>query len=161
MNNDFMRATKFTSKWEGGFVNDKVDPGGKTKYGISDAGDGTIDGLIDLERDGKGDIKVEDLTLEQAMNIYYKAYWLAAGCDKLELPLAVSVFDAAVNCGVKRAIDWLIPGMSTKDYNTRRVTFYTSLINKKPALSRFFKGWINRVNDLNKYVEILQTEQIP
>ena len=32
---NFTRAISFVLKWEGGYVNDPADPGGKTKYGIS------------------------------------------------------------------------------------------------------------------------------
>ena len=157
MNNDFMKAMKFTMKWEGGWVNDKADPGGKTNYGISDAGDGTIDGLIDLDRDGDGDIKVEELTREQALNLYFKFYWLAAGCDKLPLPMAVVVFDTAVNCGVARAEDFYTTSDTPSSYCGKRINFYTRLIDKKPALKKFYKGWINRVVDLRKYADILAT----
>lgn len=153
--NAFMKAMKFTAKWEGGWVNDKADPGGKTNYGISDAGDGTIDGLIDLDRDGKGDVKVEELTREQALNIYFKFYWLAAGCDKLPLPMAVVVFDTAVNCGVSRAEEFFDIQDSPKTYCGKRITFYNNLVARKPAMKKFYKGWINRVVDLRKYAEIL------
>ena len=153
-----MKALKFTSKWEGGWVSDKADPGGKTNYGISDAGDGTVDGLIDLDRDGKGDVKAEDLTREQAIQIYWKFYWLPAGCDSMDLPLAVCVFDTAVNCGVGRSQAFLEDCVDSKEYLNRRVLFYTKLIKRKPALSRFYKGWINRVVDLRKYIEILSKE---
>ena len=149
-----MRALTFTSKWEGGFSNDKADPGGKTKYGISDAGDGTVDGLVE------GKTKVEDLTLPQAMEIYYRKYWLASGCGKLELPDAVAKFDAAVNCGVRRANQW---GRSDRlplyiIINKERTAYYNRLIQQKPELNKFYKGWINRVVDLRKYCDILETE---
>ena len=84
-NNDFTTALKFTAEHEGFFSNDKADPGGKTKYGISDAGDGTIDGLIDLDRDGDGDVPVEELTEEQAIEYLFNHYWKAAGCNSISV----------------------------------------------------------------------------
>lgn len=159
--NNFMRAMKFVAKWEGFYSDDKVDPGGKTKFGISDAGDGSIDGLVDVDRDGDGDVKVEELTWEQALQIYWKSYWLASGCDKLDLPLAVSVFDAAVNCGVGRATRWADRATDPVTVILRRRQFYNSLIDKNPALKKFYNGWINRTNDLRKYCELLAKEVVP
>ena len=161
MDNNFMRALKFTMKWEGWFSNDKADPGGKTKYGISDAGDGTIDGLVDADRDGDGDVKVEDLTKEQAIAIYHKSYWLDSGCDKLELPMAVVVFDTAVNCGVGRALRWLKQAQTVKEFLALRVNHYHRIIDNNSELKKFYRGWINRVVDLKKYVEILTEEVSP
>jgi lysozyme family protein len=152
-----MQAMKFVAKWEGGWANDKADPGGKTNYGISDAGDGTIDGMIDLDRDGDGDVKPEDLTREQALQVYYKFYWLEAGCDKLKLPMAVVVFDTAVNCGTGRAEEFYDVSDTPKSYLGKRIDFYNRLVKKKPQLNKFHKGWINRVVDLRKYAEILET----
>lgn len=155
VNNNFMTALKFTSKWEGGFSNDKVDPGGKTKFGISDAGDGTVDGLVDIDRNGTGDVPVEDLTLEQAVQVYYNAYWKPSGCDSMELPMAVAVFDTAVNCGVGRCKKWLDQAETAKEVLDLRRAHYYRIIDGNPKLRKFLKGWLNRLNDLHKYVEIL------
>ncbi len=149
--NNFMKSMEFVSKWEGGFSNDKVDLGGKTKYGISDNADGTIDGLIN------GKIKVEELTREEALKIYYDNYWLPSGASGLPLEYALVIFDTAVNCGVSRAkaIDRVAKGDPYK-YIVERISFYTNLIDKKPALRKFYKGWINRCTDLKKYVDVLR-----
>ena len=159
--NNFTKALTFTLKYEGGWVDDKDDPGGKTNYGISDAGDGTIDGLIDLDRDGSGDVPVADLTREQAIKIYYDHYWLKSGCKDLPLPIAVCVFDTAVNCGVGRAKYFLKNCRDTNDYVARRINFYSKLITSNPKLTKFYKGWINRVVDLRKYADILAKELTP
>ena len=153
-----MKALQFTLKYEGGWVNDKADPGGKTNYGISDAGDGTIDGMIDLDRDGDGDVKAEDLTREQAIKIYFDHYWKVAGCHRLELPMAVCVFDTAVNCGVVRALRWSKNETDFEQILFKRTHHYTTIIDRNPKLQRFFKGWINRVVDLRKYCEILSRD---
>ena len=157
MDNNFTKAMTFTGKWEGLYSNDKFDKGGKTKYGIADAGDGRIDGLVDINADGKGDVRVEDLTLEQALSRYYNSYWLASGCDKLEPCLATVVFDSAVNCGPGRAKRWLKKsGGDIRKYLELRRVYYLALIAKDPTQERFKKGWLNRLNDLAKYVEILE-----
>ncbi len=157
LSNEFTTAFKFTAKWEGGWSDDKADPGGKTFYGISDGGDGTIDGLVDLDRDGDGDKRVEDLTREEALDIYYKFYWLASGCDKLELASAVAVFDTAVNCGVGRAKRWLKASKTVKEFLDLRRQHYYTIIDNNPSLGKFKKGWLNRMNDLIKYVEVLES----
>ena len=150
-----MKALSFTLKWEGGFSNDKYDPGGKTKYGISDAGDGTVDGLVDINGDGKGDVKVEELTRAQAVDRYYHAYWRKAGCENVSLTAAICLFDAAVNCGVAKARGWWKTIPDPKAFNELRRMFYYRLVDKNPTMKRFLKGWLNRLNDLNKYIEIL------
>ena len=156
--NNFTKAMEFVAKWEAGFADLKGDPGGKTKFGISDAGDGTIDGMIDLDRDGKGDVKVAELTLPEALEIYYKFYWLASGCEKLELPLSVVVFDTAVNCGVSRAKRWLKETQDPKTFIGIRKLYYYSL-KPRPGFDpkKFIKGWLNRLLDLDKFVHILAT----
>jgi lysozyme family protein len=103
----FDRAFEHVVGIEGGYVNDPRDPGGKTKFGISDRQDGKIDGKVDIDRDGKGDAPVEELTLEQAKVIYHDLYWKPARCDDLPWPLSLFVFDAAVNQGVGTAIKLL------------------------------------------------------
>jgi lysozyme family protein len=161
MDNSFTQAIKFTAKWEGGWADDKTDPGGKTSYGISDAGDGTIDGLIDLDRDGDGDVAVEELTREEALDIYFKFYWLASGCNDIaaiDLGFAVAVFDTAVNCGVSRAKRWLKQAKNVKQFLELRRLHYYAIIENNPSLAKFKKGWLNRLNDLHKYLDILSKE---
>lgn len=159
--NNFTKAMQFVGKWEGFYSDDKADPGGKTKYGISDAGDGTIDGLIDIDRDGAGDVLVPDLTWEQALEVYWKHYWIPAGCNERSVEEAVAIFDTAVNCGVGRAVKWWKENPNLKDFINRRVMHYNNVIDRNSELSKFRKGWLNRVVDLRKYCEILAKESVP
>lgn len=73
--------------WTGGAVGRGELRG--TKYGISAASFPTLD--------------IPALTLAQAKAIYRALYWVKAGCPGLPAPLALLVFDAAVNTGVGRA----------------------------------------------------------
>jgi lysozyme family protein len=50
---------------------------------------------------------IVNLTLEAAAAIYRRDYWDRVSGDRLSLPLALLVFDAAVNNGVVRAAGWL------------------------------------------------------
>lgn len=91
----FDRALDFVLRAEGGaaITNDPDDPGGLTRYGISKRAHPEVD--------------IENLTREQAAEIYRQEYWLKAGCDKLPEPIAFAVMDAAVNQGPRWAITLL------------------------------------------------------
>lgn len=81
---------------EGGFVDDPTDRGGATKYGITEA--------VAREFGYKGNMR--DLPLETAIAIYDQRYWQKLKLDQIEpysQPLAVVLFDYAVNSGVSRA----------------------------------------------------------
>ncbi len=152
---DFWNALRFVEKWEGFFSDDKEDPGGKTKYGISDAGDGTVDGMIDLDRDGKGDVKVEDLTKGQAVEYLWNYYWIASGASALPYPYSAVVFDSAVNCGVGRARQWDRSARgNARKFLEMRTHFYGRLVASNPKLKKYYRGWINRMVDLRKLVDI-------
>lgn len=89
---DFDRALGVILDLEGG---DKVitDRGGLTKWGISQRAYPGLD--------------IRALTREQAAAIYRRDYWEPAHAGDLPGPLAVYVFDAAVNQGVDAAIRML------------------------------------------------------
>lgn len=133
---DFDRAMNFVLRWEGGFVDHPEDPGGATNHGISG------------NRNGLTYEQVKNLTVEDAKEIYYRDYWLPAGCDKLDWPMNLIVFDTAVNVGVSRAVSWLDPkDIAPDDYIARRMRHYISLKELWPAFGR---GWMNRTQDLLK-----------
>jgi lysozyme family protein len=75
---------------EGGYVNNRADPGGETKYGIS-------------KRAYPGE-DIPNLTLDRAKAIYLRDYWGPAGCDALPDAMRLQVFDMAVNAGVRAAV---------------------------------------------------------
>ena len=132
----FSLAIKFTLRWEGGYVNHPSDPGGETKFGIS--------------KRAYPDVDIKNLTEDQAKNIYYQDYWLPAGCEDLEPLLAICVFDAAVNVGVRRAKKWLDQAKTAEKFNDQRELWYKTL---EPKFPMFYKGWMNRLNDLRKFIE--------
>ena len=74
---------------EGGYVNDQKDPGGATKYGISQRSYPNVD--------------IKNLTLDQAKAIYRADYWDKICGDDLPDPISHLVFDAAVNHGIDPA----------------------------------------------------------
>ncbi len=98
----FTTAMAFVELWEGGLVDDPHDAGGITKFGITLRT--LLSKALDLNNDGVVDRRdILDLTREQAQGIYYRDYWVAAACPRLPDPLALVVFDCAVNQGVGRA----------------------------------------------------------
>ena len=130
----FNRYLPILFKFEGIYSNDKYDPGGETKYGISQR--------------FHPDIDVKNLTKKQAADIYYREYWLAAGCDRMEYQMAVVVFDTAVNMGVKRAKAWAQIFKSPTTYLDRRERFYRRRAARNKDARRFLRGWLSRVDTL-------------
>lgn len=136
---------------EGGYVNDPADPGGETMYGI------TRRDHPDLWTAGRP-------TLEQAHQLYHVAYWDRAHCDTLPWPLAMFVFDAAINQGPDTAVKLLQRSVGTVQdgflgkntlvalarqdqpelcalYLADRALRYTGTRN----FDRFGRGWLKRL----------------
>jgi lysozyme family protein len=88
---------------EGGYSDHAADPGGKTRYGITEA--------VAREHGYTGDMR--ELPLATAHAIYRRSYWDACKCDKLPWPLSLYVFDSAVNQGVRPATQMLQRAMDT------------------------------------------------
>ncbi len=151
MKSNLELALEFVAKWEwgnrkdGGYTNDPVDPGGETKYGISKRAHPKLD--------------IKNLTLEDALVLYNKEYWSPAGCSGLDLPLAVCVFDTAVNMGVSRALPFLQNTKEPIEYTTLRRNYYYNIVGKNPTQKKYLNGWLNRIIDLRKYVDILTTQK--
>jgi lysozyme family protein len=83
---------------EGGFVNDRDDPGGATNHGV------TIHTMrrlgLDLDRDGDVDAAdVRLLSLDAAQEIFETEYFKRPGIDHLPDCVQASVFDMYVNAG--------------------------------------------------------------
>lgn len=143
----FIAIWEWGNRKDGGYTNDPVDPGGETKWGIS--------------KRAHPDIDIKSLTKEEALIIYEKEYWLKVGADKMDKRMAIVCFDSAVNCGVGRTRSWLdeLAKTTVKDKARwmiqRRTQYYLDLVKKRPALNKYIKGWLNRVNDLSKYIDIV------
>lgn len=101
----FEQAFVFVVGHEGGYGAVPTDPGNWTG-GRCGAGEcrGTNWGISAASYP---QLDIQALTKSQAEEIYRRDYWDRAGCGRLPPPLALLVFDAAVNNGVGRAVRWL------------------------------------------------------
>lgn len=85
---------------EGGYVNNPDDPGGETKFGLSKRSYPQID--------------IAKVTLDDARAIYRRDFWNQVRGDELPPPLALLVFDAAVNSGPAQSVRWLQAALGTR-----------------------------------------------
>lgn len=176
----FDNAFEYTMPFEGwsAYTNDKDDPGGPTKYGITLGtlqaskfdvdGDGTIDA---------GDVKI--LTPSDAKGILKGRYWDKVKADEIESErIAIKLFDCAVNMGPFRAIklaqealnhigcglvvDGLIGPKTIGCLNSsdedvfflflisELESFYSHIVSEKPEMRKYYKGWLRRARTLPK-----------
>lgn len=154
---NFDQAFDALLKHEGGYSDHAADPGGKTRYGITEA--------VAREVGYRGEMR--ELPLELAKRIYRERYWDAVKADQLPGAVRYLVFDAAVNSGVGQAARWLQRAVKVKDDGVigpmtllaanqsnpealarrvlaQRLRFMSGLANW-PAFSR---GWARRIADL-------------
>jgi lysozyme family protein len=85
----FVRAVNRLLVNEGGYINNSSDRGGETKYGIC-----------------KRDYPAVDIALlkrEQAIEIYYRDWWVRFRYSALPGPIGAKLFDLAVNIGPEPA----------------------------------------------------------
>ena len=106
----FDEAYAFTSKWEGGFSDNKYDAGGVTKYGIS------LVFLRDFVKEFPYTAKqlnipeypmaenIRGLDRKTARAIMRKAFWDKMRCVQYPSVFAFAVFDCGVNSGCARSI---------------------------------------------------------
>ena len=96
----FDRALKHTLGIEGGFSDDPRDSGGATRFGITEA---------KARAFGYGG-DMRDLPPDLAHHIYKTDYWDLIRLDQvawLSEPIALEMFDTAVNCGVGVPVKFL------------------------------------------------------
>jgi lysozyme family protein len=150
---DFEFVVEEIIRHEGGLVNHPSDPGGLTKYGISQRAYPNLD--------------IMNLSMDDAKEIYRKDYWEKCRLDEVQGSLRLIIMDGAVNHGINRAIrllqevvnlttDGIMGPMTIKrinsldaknvvrDYALRRHSFYTSL----STWDSFGKGWSRRLLDI-------------
>src|SRR5215467_7969402 len=153
-----------TLAFEGGFVDDPDDPGGRTNFGISQRAYPGVD--------------IASITQEQAVGFYYRDYWLAPHIDSLPDFIAGKVFDMGVNMGSSTAIrlwqdtvnkqnpsatpltlDGKIGPLTVAAseavvdqeaalaaYRVELADHYMAIIRRNPSMAKFQRGWLRRAN---------------
>lgn len=153
---------------EGGFVLNAHDAGGATNLGI------TLQTLNDWRRCPVGVVDVENLTEDEARDIYKTNYFLKGGFDRIPDPnLQEFLFDTAVNSGLGRAAMCLQAALHVQadgvvgpktlaalaaDTNPQalyhaavaaRALFLLRIVGDNPSQAVFAEGWANRVQAFN------------
>jgi lysozyme family protein len=133
----FDEAFQFVIGVEGGYSDDPNDPGHETRFGISKRAYPNLD--------------IKQLTLEQAKQIYYRDYWVPAGCNALIPSMALLVFDCAVNMGISRAREIFETQKQPVPFQAERAVHYANL----PTFKTYGRGWMRRLfNGLLKAQEM-------
>jgi lysozyme family protein len=102
---NFDTAFDLLLKHEGGFSDHAADPGGKTRYGITEA--------VAREVGYRGDMR--ELPMDLAKRIYKDRYWDTVKAEQLPAAVRYAVFDAAVNSGPGQSVKWLQRALGVKD----------------------------------------------
>jgi lysozyme family protein len=174
---NYGKAFEKTIKHEGGYNDIQGDNGGPTNFGVSlrflsllykDCGIGDFDNDGDVDKDD-----VKKLTVDDAKEIYFKAFWLKQKCDLIEDDeVAAKLFDLSVNAGLIQAgkliqracnqyanvltVDGKLGPKSILEINRINpeeliiafrfecVQFYLNLVEKNPSFSKFINGWLRR-----------------
>ena len=87
--NPWQTAIDFVLSYEGGLADNPSDPGGLTNWGISSR--------------SYPSLNIRNLSRESASEIYRRDFWENVHGDELPGPMAVAVFDSAVNQGAGTA----------------------------------------------------------
>lgn len=163
----FYRAFEMVIGNEGGYVFDKDDKGGETKFGIS--------------KRSYPDLDIKNLSLEEAREIYLTDFWNTERGNLEMLPesVAIEVFDTGVNMGIEMGrkilqrslnllnrIETLYPDLKVdgwlgdttlkalekvetskllKVLNGLQFMKYYSIVEHDHSQEKFFAGWIERV----------------
>ena len=155
---DFKIAVQKTLVHEGGYVNNPLDHGGPTKYGITQA---------DMPA-----VSIKDITPDDAAGYYQEHYWKPLYSQITSQGLAEKLFDMGVLFGVGTAVKMLQISMTHEiglvsdgqfgpntlaavnqsavdllpGYKTTLIQHVVNIVNTKPDQGVFIQGWVNRIN---------------
>lgn len=145
---------------EGGFVNDPADPGGATNMGITLA---NFRKWLGVDAPAS---RLKALTREDAHS-FYNWYFASKGVDRFPGTVLEHILDLATLHGGWRSIvsdvadllesdpylvkacDAYGPDVVNALLVARRAQYVTELADRKPALRKFHRGWMNRVVKFN------------
>lgn len=156
----FEKAFAYVIENEGGYVFDKNDLGGETKFGIT--------------KKNYPSLNIRDLTLEDAKKIYYRDFWQKGRFEEIDdEKVATQLFDLSVNLGIRSAVIVLQRALRSVGKNVQEdglmgsetllatsnsdprcllaaikseaAGYYRQIAAKNPSQQKFLKGWLNRV----------------
>ena len=158
MDNSFDEMVERIIVREGGskLTRDPDDPGGTTKYGIS-------------QRAHK-DVDIENLTHEKSVSIYNEHYVNPSKAASFPSELQEIYLDMVVNMGYSRAVKVVQQATNAKGaklvvdgklgpktlqaikdkrleaerLTAYRILYYSKLITKRPTLEKYYFGWYRR-----------------
>jgi lysozyme family protein len=149
----FEKAVELVLEHEGVLSDHSADPGGLTKYGISQRSYPHLD--------------IASLTVDDAKAIYRKDYWDRVKGDLLPEGMSTLVFDSAVNQGPVRAIKFMQHALGVDPDGiigprtlaaAKRANLHTFAVKfgveramhyaKLPTFPIFGKGWMRRLFDV-------------
>lgn len=173
-NKVFDNIFKYLLKVEGGYSDDKYDTGGKTKYGITE---------VEARKYGYTS-HMRDLTLDIAEDIYFHKYFKKNRLDEINNgKIALSICDWTVNSGnygltkAQLTLNELgfnlevdgkfgnktIQALNEVDvdkflniYHNKQRQFYQNIVRNRPNQKVFLKGWLNRVDRKENYIENME-----
>jgi lysozyme family protein len=144
-------------KSEGGskVTKDPSDPGGTTKYGISQR--------------AYPDLDIENLSEKDAKEIYYNDYWIPSKASQVPAQIREIYFDMVVNfgrrgavkvlqqaCNGKNSYDIAVDGgigpatlgacknLEPERLRAYRVLKFANIVIKKPSQEKYWFGWFRR-----------------
>lgn len=158
----FEQAVQIVLQHEGGYIWDKDDPGGETKYGISKRSYPNLD--------------IKNLTKAAAVEIYRRDFWNRNKLYSYPAPVRLVMFDMMVNMGATGAGRVLQKALNHMGYkfmgtgtigpatmkavgevnhvvlkpwlSTERLADYNRQVIAKPKKLKFLKGWTSRTLDI-------------
>lgn len=154
---NFDTAFEQLLRHEGGFSDHPDDPGGATRFGVTEA--------VAREVGYRGDMR--ELPLELAKRIYLERYWKPVRADELPPGVRYALFDAAVNSGPRQAVKWLQRAAGVPDdgvlgpktlaaahalnadaLRSKILAQRLKLMASLPSWPSFGRGWARRIADL-------------
>lgn len=171
MKENYARCLDEVLKHEGGKVDDKRDPGGRTAYGVTQK---TYNAW--RAKNGAPARDVFKITRAEIEAIYRNEYWNRVRGDDLPAGVDLAVFDMAVNSGVSRASkytqalvgtpqDGIIGPATLKAINAYKGKLNVDLCDRRMAFLRglstwktFGRGWTSRVNSVRAVSEAMRKQ---
>ena len=142
----FLHNLKLILDFEKGFSDRKTDK--RTNLGV-------IQDIYNIYRKDRGlpQTDVKNITIEEAVQIYYIYFWKKSGADKLEHPMDFVFFDMYINTNPLNAKRVLKNSTDVYDLIENRRKYYDNIIKINPQKEEYRKGWNNRLNKIKNYVD--------